>query len=608
MKTIRFKVFVSLIIILVLFLSCMIPFVTNSVQRIVIHSMNDRADELITLMQESKNESEMIKIVKDQSYFAFYHIALINDKLQILFDSHSKRLAGCYLIEANSLLPPEVQEAQEEGIGYAEAYVPILGKNLFYLAKSFDYDGKNYILRLSFPHDYIKELKKKFNFGFFFFSSLTLVLFSAITALILYHLMGPVRQIIRAIKPYQEGKAPAIPEIRIASILQDEFSDLAETFNLLSRRIKSHIQTVTHERNEKEAILESLTEGVIAVDNNLRISYANTMALEFLGFDRSVIGKAFPQGFHPRPYELLARSCNERVPLNAAIEIKQKGEILHLNAVSSPRQNSGAILVLQDKSIHYKILEMRKDFIANASHELKTPITIIRGFAETLHDNPDLDRKLVAEITNKLVKNSHRMTKIIKNLLTLADIENLPAFRLQRTSLIQLTETCIQHILASHRDAQITIHKQGPFTEDNDFFLNIDPELIEVALTNLLDNAAKYSKDTPVISVFLENDKVQGYTSIRVKDNGIGIPEIDLEHIFQRFYTVNKLESKNKGGSGLGLAIVETIIEKHLGRVFVESKPGEGSTFTIRIPNDLMPRLEKLARESATLTEEIFHD
>lgn len=596
MKTIRFKVFISLVAILLLFLACMIPFVTNSVQRTLVQSMSDRADELIEMMQETKDEHALVQVVKEQAYLVFFHIGLIDDKLQIIYDSHNKRMLGSYVIQSNTKLPPEVEQAYEQGVGYSETYTPLLGKNLVYLAKSFTFQGKKYILRLSFPHEYIQELKKKFNFGFFFFSSLILVLFSAITGLILYRLMGPVRQMIRAIKPYQEGKASFIPDIHIDSIFQDEFSDLAKTFNLLSERIQQQIETVTLERNEKEAILESLAEGVLAVDNEMRISYANSMALGFLGLDRSIIGKPFPAHLHPISYELLTSCHKEKQFFNASCEIIKDNKKLHLNMVSSPRENAteangGAILVLQDKSIHYKILEMRKDFIANASHELKTPITIIRGFAETLQDNPDLDKEIVRDITEKLVRNSHRMTKIIKNLLTLADIENLPHFRLQRTSLIELSESCIHTLLATHPKANVTICKLGNALPDETFTVDADPELLEVALMNLLDNAAKYSKDIPQITISLEKYSDTGQTKLSVKDSGIGIPEIDLEHIFQRFYTVNKLESKKKGGSGLGLSIVETIVEKHLGKVYVESVPGEGSTFTMLIPNDLGVRL-----------------
>src|SRR6202035_1085831 len=129
--------------------------------------------------------------------------------------------------------------------------------------------------------------------------------------------------------------------------------------------------------------------------------------------------------------------------LNDTLQVKRDSQKMYLDIVAAPkRENSGAILVLQDKSSHYKLLEMRKHFIANASHELKTPITIIRGFAETLYDNPELPHTTIHEVTAKIVKNCHRMAKIIKDLLTLADIENLPSFRFSNYPLVQLANSC----------------------------------------------------------------------------------------------------------------------------------------------------------------------
>lgn len=586
MRTFRFKIFISYLALLLLFLLCMFPFVTDSVQRIVVRSMSDRADELIDSIQESTDEQELVQALKDQKHLLFFRVGLIDDKLQILYDSHTKRLLGSFVCQASEPMPQEVKQAIESGVGCSEELSPLLGQKLLYLAKCFNFQEKQYILRLAFPYEYIRELKKNFEIGFILFSSFILILFSAMTGLILYTFMGPIRQIIRAIKPYQEGKSSFISEIHIRSLLKDEFSDLAKTFNSLSERIKSQIATLTHERNEKEATLQSLAEGVLAVDRNMNICYANSMALEFLKLNKSAIGHPFPKNEHPTCYELLMKGHKEEKCFNGDLEVLHDEKKLYLNIVVSPREKDGAILVLQDKSIHYKILEMRKDFIANASHELKTPITIIRGFAETLHDNPDLDKEIIRTITKKIVNSSTRMTKIIKNLLTLADIENLPRFALQECCLIELITNCMHSIHAIHPKAKISISHN----DDQNFPVEADPELLEVALMNLLDNAAKYSKDRAEIAIHIE--KHRGFIKLQIQDNGIGIPEQDIEHIFQRFYTVNKQESKKLGGSGLGLSIVETIVEKHYGKISVESTVGEGTTFTILLPDDLDKRLK----------------
>ena len=220
---------------------------------------------------------------------------------------------------------------------------------------------------------------------------------------------------------------------------------------------------------------------------------------------------------------------------------------------------------------------MRKEFIANASHELKTPITIIRGFAETLHDNPQLPVAMLADITEKIVRNCQRMTTLIKDLLTLSDIENLPSSRLVECNLIELMEHCREMALSVHPSAKIAISSNKP-----NLSLIVDPALMEHAFINLIDNAAKYSNQPAEINIILTD--LEDAVRIQIADKGIGIPSQDLDHIFERFYTVNKAHSRKLGGSGLGLSIVQNIVQKHQGKVSVESELGKGTTFTILLP------------------------
>jgi len=257
-------------------------------------------------------------------------------------------------------------------------------------------------------------------------------------------------------------------------------------------------------------------------------------------------------------------------------ERKQKR---YFDAVAVPRGKGGAILVLQDKTGLHKVIERGRDFIANASHELKTPITIIRGFAETLHDHPELTREVYGEITDKIVSNCQRMDTLVKNLLTLAAVdEGLPRSRLQECDIYDLAEQAKLTILSVHPDAKITIETKG----EEPFYLMADNDLFFQAILNLLDNAVKYSK--PPAKVTIRIEKYPSEFLIRVKDNGVGIPAEDLDRIFERFYAVDKSHSRSLGGSGLGLSIVERIVEKHQGKIEVESQLGKGTTFTITLP------------------------
>jgi signal transduction histidine kinase len=225
----------------------------------------------------------------------------------------------------------------------------------------------------------------------------------------------------------------------------------------------------------------------------------------------------------------------------------------------------------------YKVIEMGKDFVANASHELRTPITIIRGFAETLQDLPEISQEMLAEITEKIVRTCIRLDKLVKSLLTLADIENLSKERMQEVNLVMLAENCQRILLTAHPNARVKLHSAEAVV-----LIHAEGDLIELAILNLLENALKYSQAPGQIELMIEPSGVE--VQLKVIDRGIGISQSDLPHIFERFYTVNKARSRKLGGAGLGLSIVKTIIEKHSGRISVESELGKGTTFTIIFP------------------------
>lgn len=430
-------------------------------------------------------------------------------------------------------------------------------------------------------HKEIATLTHDLTLTFLLLGILVLLLFSFLAWFIIHILTRPVHQIIEAIKPYQLGEVEHIPEIKLGKGIRpgDEFGNLAETFNSLSRRIEQQISSLTHEKNEKSAILESLVEGVVAVEENMTVIYMNRMAEVFLDIaEKELVGKNFSVAKQPRCEELIREAHNKGQPALLVLKPERKQK-RYLDAVAVPRGGGGAILVFQDKTSLHKVIELGSDFIANASHELKTPITIIRGFAETLHDHPELTREVYKEITEKIVSNCQRMDTLVKNLLTLAAVdEGLPRSRLVLCDVEDLAQQAKQTILSVHHEAKIAIETKG----EKPFELMADSDLFYQALLNLLDNAVKYSKPPALVRVEIE--KKSHLFLIRVSDRGMGIPPEDLDRIFERFYAVDKSHSRSLGGSGLGLSIVERIIEKHGGKIEVESQLGRGTTFTVTLP------------------------
>ncbi len=185
---------------------------------------------------------------------------------------------------------------------------------------------------------------------------------------------------------------------------------------------------------------------------------------------------------------------------------------------------------------------------------------------------------MLIDITEKIVRNCQRMDSLVKNLLTLADLENLPNSRFHEYDMYGLVENCRQVVRAVYNDAEISIHKSM-----DSVTAFVDPDILELAIINLLDNACKYSNRPAQIQVNLAQNENE--TVIEISDKGLGIPAQDLEHIFDRFYTVNKAHSRRLGGAGLGLSIVKTIIEKHDGTITAASILGSGTTFTITLPS-----------------------
>ncbi|MDP6167035.1 MAG: ATP-binding protein, partial [Gammaproteobacteria bacterium] len=242
--------------------------------------------------------------------------------------------------------------------------------------------------------------------------------------------------------------------------------------------------------------------------------------------------------------------------------------------------NGGAILVLQDITEVQRIDRMRADFVANASHELKTPITAIRGFAETLLDGADVDAKLMRRFMRKIHSQSLRLSDLVSDLLALSRLENNDEAFETKVDIVNITAkvcTNLQSVAQSH-DIGLKLYAF------KDEYLPVlgDDKALNQLVTNLVDNAIKYTPAGGKVDVYLEQQEQQ--IMLAVQDTGIGIAPVDQERIFERFYRVDKARSREVGGTGLGLAIVKHIVQSHQGKVQVLSELERGTRFEVRLP------------------------
>jgi|GEM_PF-271367 two-component system phosphate regulon sensor histidine kinase PhoR len=584
----RQKIFFSQFVVFFLFLLLLFPFGQQTVSQIVRHSLEESGADLINQLKKQPSEAAMVEYLKGQELFVFFRLSLINDDCLLIYDS---QLFHQPQGETSPLYPsahPEVVEAFKSGAGYTVGWSDIFQRKFANVAVRFYFHGKPYVLRTAVPFAQVEILMRNFQIGIFSIDIIFLLFFSVATWFIFSRLSRPIHDIIDAVRAYQGDKEESLPQIHLQGAVDDDFTRLAQTLNSLSEKVRSHIRTLIEEKNEKEAILESLVEGVIAVDADGFIRYVNFTGSKMLGVPkRHLIGHPFPDATPAVPGKVdLLKRCHlmlkaaqdNNTVVTDSISIGE-GAKVYLDLIAAPKPfRSGAIIVIQDKSNHYKVLEVGKDFVANASHELRTPITIIKGFAETLQDLPEISRDMLADIIEKIVRNCQRMDTLVKNLLTLADIENIPETRFQECDIVPMLENCRHMLLTVYQQAQVEIRKQQERVG-----VPADPDLLELAFMNLMDNAAKYSKPPAKITITLE--AVGEEIKISVADQGIGIPKEDIDHVFERFYTVDKAHSRRLGGAGLGLSIVKTIIEKHEGTISVTSQVGKGTTFVILLPH-----------------------
>jgi two-component system phosphate regulon sensor histidine kinase PhoR len=335
-------------------------------------------------------------------------------------------------------------------------------------------------------------------------------------------------------------------------------------------------------RVEKRVLLENLDEGALITNSSGKVTYINLKAESLLRInEENFLGRRLfevpvTSDLWKNCIALVAQSlkCEERVHTFLTLSEKEK---IYLQLIAIPTgDGEGAVLLIQDRSNQQKILEMGKDFIANASHELKTPVTIIRGFAETLKDLPEVSEVMYESILEKIIRNCERMEGLVKNLLTISDLENGSKENMQECDLIQVVEESCNQCITAFPECKIE-----QFFNEEAVYVWGDPYLLELALFNILKNAVRYSPKPADIKVTINAKETE--VDIHIEDKGIGIPSQDIDRIFDRFFTVDKTHSRRLGGAGLGLSIVKVITQRHEGKISVTSKEQEGTTFHISL-------------------------
>jgi two-component system, OmpR family, phosphate regulon sensor histidine kinase PhoR len=369
----------------------------------------------------------------------------------------------------------------------------------------------------------------------------------------------------------------------------DEVGRLSRAFNHMSERLAVQFAQLEEDRHQLRTILSGMVEGVVALDADQRILFANERAAQLLEFrTQTAVGrKLWEVVRHRSLQEVVQKALAGPEPYRQELNWQGPGtRSLTAHAARLPgAARRGAVVVLHDTSELRRLERLRQDFVANVSHELKTPLSIIKACVETLLDGAADDPEHRGAFLERVAEQSDRLHALILDLLSLGRIESgTEAFEFQNVPLGPVVFDCLErhHARGSAKDQ--LLEAVPPETEPNGGGLVAwaDEEAVSQILDNLVDNAVKYTPPGGRIRVRWCAEET--HVCLQVEDTGIGIPEYDLPRIFERFYRVDRARSRELGGTGLGLSIVKHLVQAMRGTVSARSRLGEGTTFTVRLP------------------------
>jgi len=464
-----------------------------------------------------------------------------------------------------------------------------LKQQMMYVAIPVEHDGATLgVLRMAIPLTMIDDALRTIHWHILAGGLVVALAAAGISLLISRKISRPLEQLKRGAERFARGdldhKLPVGDSYEIGA--------LAEALNQMAAELDDRMRAVLGQRNEREAILSSMVEGVLAVDLKGRLISLNQAGARLIGVEpQAVHGRTLQEAVRNEQLETLVDEVlSSQQPMEKEIALYEN-EQRYLQAYGTVLRDAspqpiGVLLVLHDVTRIKRLERVRQDFVANVSHELKTPVTSIKGFVETLLDGAMQDAADTQRFLKIVATQADRLGAIIDDLLDLSRIEQ----EAERAEIVltpvpvkNVLETAIELCRPKASKKQIEIE----LTCDDRLQTAINPPLLEQAVVNLIDNAVKYSPAGQPIHV--EADRERSEVVVRVRDHGCGIGAEHLPRIFERFYRVDKARSRKLGGTGLGLAIVKHIAQAHGGRATVQSTPEVGSTFAVHLPDESNP-------------------
>ncbi len=586
-KRLFWKLFKSYIIIICVFLLVTITFTTTTWRNFYLERVaTELTSQLLLIKNDFKsslgniNKRKIKNLTYKYSAKISSRITFIGINGEVLSDSHYET----ELLE-NHANRPEIQKALNGQIGESIRYSKTLQKKMMYIAVPIKDNGKLVgVLRNAVTINFIdRNLSEIYN-KIIVTTLITSALLGIISWIFSKNISTPLESLAEGALKFADGDLNyklSVPKIK-------EIAEVAIAMNKMAKRLDSRINKITRQKQEKEVIFSNLSEGIIAVDNEKDIRRLNKSAAEILGINyiEDAQKKSMYEVIHNEQIinfiEETINSESESLEKEICIVKNSNSLLLQLKGITikdSKNTKIEALFVLKDITRIKQLENIRKDFVANVSHELKTPITSIKGFIETLNDGALSDIDTAKRFLDIISRHANRLSAIVEDLLSLSRLE-------QSNETIVLEPYGLKEILASAmQECEIKAKAKNIELElicADEIQAELNLLLFEQAVVNLIINAIKYSNEDKKITVKAE--KSNSYISIDVIDQGFGIDSEHLPRLFERFYRVDKARSRKQGGTGLGLSIVKHIAQIHNGYVDVKSIQGFGSTFSFYLP------------------------
>jgi|MudIll2142460700_1097286.scaffolds.fasta_scaffold32667_1 two-component system phosphate regulon sensor histidine kinase PhoR len=531
--------------------------------------------KIIDLGTRSEIESRLFQLARiTQS-----RVTLIDDNGRVLADSDEEAFKM-----GDHIHRPEIEEAKVRGTGRSIRYSDTLGEQMMYVALTVrERGGITGYLRLARPLVEVRKITEAFNR--ILINSFLLIVISSlfIAFLFSYKLSSPIREMEQFTDRLRRGEGPGTLIIESS----DEMGQLAKNINYLVEELRSQVKSANEEKGKVEAAFASAIEGVIILNSLDRVESVNRSMKGLIGDQYGDILKKTPiEAFRNIDlqkaldrFKATGKPVSEEIVLGTGTPI-----ILDVNITSIPGVTAGEekiMLVFHDVTRLKKLEQVRVDFVANVTHEIKTPLTSILGYIETLEAGAIDDKETAGKFLQTISRHAQRLNRLLEDLLTLSSIElGEMKFQFESVALGGVMEGVLNFMELKAREKKLSVEKKIPETLP---LLRADRDRMTQVFLNVLDNAVKFTPEGGTVRIEA-SETGQDEVVVRITDTGIGVPRDEVDRLGERFYRVDKTRSRELGGTGLGLSIVKHFMLAHRGRMEIESQLGRGTAVSLYFP------------------------